>query len=87
MEHAKQAKEQLGEQKIKEESAHLKKIAAERERNKQKLMEWKKELKQHKEQLSQQALMQQAADEAKQKDKEDARRVSYPTNLFYIIKF
>ena len=87
MEHAKQAKEQLGEQKIKEESAHLKKIAAERERNKQKLMEWKRELKQHKEQLSQQTLMQQAADEAKQKDKEDARRVSYPTNLLYIINF
>jgi len=39
LEHAKQAKEQLGEQKIKEESAHLKKIAAEKERNKQKLME------------------------------------------------
>jgi len=31
--------------------------------------------------------MQQAADEAKQKDKEDARRVSYPTNLLYIINF
>lgn len=42
-------------------------------------MEWKRELKQHKEELSQQALMQQATDEAKQKEKEDARRVSYPS--------
>lgn len=77
LEHAKQTKQELEQLKIKEEATHQKKIAAERERNKQKLIEWKKELKFHKEQLSQQALMQQAADMAKQKEKEDARRVGY----------
>jgi len=77
LEHAKQTKQKLEQLKIKGEAARQKKIVAEREKNKQKLIEWKKELKLHKEQLSQQALMQQAADMAKQKEKEDARRVSY----------
>ena len=78
LEHAKQTKEEIEQLKTKEAAACQKRIAAEREKNKQKLMEWKKELKQHKEEFSQQALMQQAADEAKQKEKENARRVSYP---------
>lgn len=61
--------------KFKQEAARKKKMAAEREQRNLKLAEWKKEqiLKQ---QLSQEALAQQAAHFAKQKEKDNARRVS-----------
>ena len=81
LKHAKQTKQDLEQLKSKEAAACQKRITTEREKNKQKLMEWKRELKQHKEQLSKQALMQKAADEVKQKEKEDTRRVSYPAQL------
>lgn len=80
LQHAKQAKQELEQLKVKEEAAQQKRIAAEREKSKQKLIEWKKELMHHKE-LSQQTLMQQAAYMAKQKEKENARRVGYPPQL------
>jgi len=75
LKHAKQSKHEIEQQKFKEESAHKKKMAAEREERNLKLAEWKKEqiLKQ---QLSQETLAQQAADLTKQKEKENARRVS-----------
>ena len=75
MKHAKQSKHKIEQLKFKEESVHKKKMAAEREERNLKLAEWKKEqiLKQ---QLSEEALAQQAADLTKQKEKENARRVS-----------
>ena len=75
LKHAKQSKHKIEQLKFKEESVHKKKMAAEREERNLKLAEWKKEqiLKQ---QLSEEALAQQAADLTKQKEKENARRVS-----------
>ena len=84
LQHAKQAKQELEQLKVKREAAQQKKVAAERERSKQKLIEWKKELKHHKEEMAQQVLLQKAADMAKQKEKENERRVRYPaTRLSY----
>lgn len=77
LEHAKQDKQELEQQKIEEEAIRQRKIATERQENKLKLIEWRKEQKLHKQYLSQQTLMQQAADMAKHKEKEDARRVGY----------
>ena len=76
MKHAKRSKHEIEQLKFKEEAAHKKKMAAEREKRNLKLAEWKKE-QSLKQQLSQEALAQQAADLAKHKENEDARRVSY----------
>jgi len=75
LKNAKQSKHEIEQLKFKDEAACKKKMAAEREERNLKLAKWKKEriLKQ---QLSQEALTQQAADLTKQKEKENARRVS-----------